>query len=44
MEEIAQIKNLTLNATGAIGALACEHGLDWRAVPRHRRDGPRPSA
>jgi citrate synthase len=32
MEEIAKIKNLTLNATGAIGALACELGLDWRAV------------
>jgi len=32
MEEIAQAKKLTLNATGAIGALACELGLDWRAV------------
>jgi citrate synthase len=32
MEEIAALKNLTLNATGAIGALACELGLDWRAV------------
>ena len=32
MEEIAREKNLTLNATGAIGALACELGLDWRAV------------
>ena len=32
MEEIAKLKNLTLNATGAIGALACELGLDWRAV------------
>jgi citrate synthase len=32
MEEIAAIKKLTLNATGAIGALACELGLDWRAV------------
>lgn len=32
MEEISRIKNLTLNATGAIGALACELGLDWRAV------------
>ena len=32
MEEIASIKKLTLNATGAIGALACELGLDWRAV------------
>ena len=25
-------RNLTLNATGAIGALACELGLDWRIV------------
>ncbi|HJT60197.1 MAG TPA: citryl-CoA lyase [Burkholderiales bacterium] len=32
MEEIAKLKNLTLNATGAIGALACELGLDWRVV------------
>ena len=32
MEEIAKEKNLVLNATGAIGALACELGLDWRAV------------
>jgi citrate synthase len=32
MEEISSIKKLTLNATGAIGALACELGLDWRAV------------
>ena len=32
MEEIAREKNLTLNATGAIGALACELGLDWRCV------------
>lgn len=32
MEEIAEAKKLTLNATGAIGALACELGLDWRAV------------
>ena len=32
MEELARLKGLTLNATGAIGALACELGLDWRAV------------
>jgi len=32
MEEIAEQKRLTLNATGAIGALACELGLDWRCV------------
>lgn len=32
MEEIAALKGLTLNATGAIGSLACELGLDWRAV------------
>ncbi len=32
MEEIAREKNLVLNATGAIGALACELGLDWKAV------------
>jgi citrate synthase len=32
MEELASVKKLTLNATGAIGALACELGLDWRAV------------
>jgi citrate synthase len=32
IEEVARLKNLTLNATGAIGALACELGLDWRAV------------
>jgi citrate synthase len=32
METIAAEKRLTLNATGAIGALACELGLDWRCV------------
>jgi len=32
MEELAAEKRLVLNATGAIGALACELGLDWRAV------------
>lgn len=32
MEQIAEEKRLTLNATGAIGALACELGLDWRCV------------
>lgn len=32
MEAIAAEKKLVLNATGAIGALACELGLDWRAV------------
>lgn len=32
MEEIAREKGITLNATGAIGALACELGLDWKIV------------
>jgi citrate synthase len=32
MEEIAAAKGITLNATGAIGALACELGLDWKVV------------
>ena len=32
MEEIAKSKGITLNATGAIGALACELGLDWKVV------------
>jgi citrate synthase len=32
MEEIGKKKNLVVNATGAIGALACELGIDWRAV------------
>ena len=32
MEKIAEEKNLTLNATGAIGALACELGLEWKVV------------
>jgi citrate synthase len=32
MEEIAAAKKLTLNATGAIGALACELGLDPKCV------------
>jgi citrate synthase len=32
MEEIGRSRNLVVNATGAIGALACELGLDWRAV------------
>jgi len=32
MEQVAEKKKLTLNATGAIGALACELGIDWRAV------------
>lgn len=32
MEEIARTRAITLNATGAIGALACELGLDWKVV------------
>jgi citrate synthase len=32
MEEIAAARGITLNATGAIGALACELGLDWKIV------------
>jgi len=32
MEEIGRKKNMVVNATGAIGALACELGMDWRAV------------
>ncbi len=32
MDEIAKEKGITLNATGAIGALACELGLDWKVV------------
>jgi len=32
MEEIAKARGITLNATGAIGALACELGLDWKIV------------
>jgi len=32
MEDIAKERGITLNATGAIGALACELGLDWKVV------------
>ena len=32
MEAIAKEKDITLNATGAIGALACELGLEWKIV------------
>ena len=32
MEEIGREKNLVVNATGAIGALACELGIPWQAV------------
>jgi citrate synthase len=32
MEAVSTEKDLTLNATGAIGALACELGLDWKVV------------
>ncbi|HEX6266229.1 MAG TPA: citryl-CoA lyase [Burkholderiales bacterium] len=32
MEAVSKERNLTLNATGAIGALACELGLDWKVV------------
>jgi citrate synthase len=32
IEEVGREKNLVVNATGAIGALSCELGLDWKAV------------
>jgi len=32
MEAIGQERKLVVNATGAIGALSCELGLDWKAV------------
>jgi citrate synthase len=32
MEAVAKERGITLNATGAIGALACELGLDWKVV------------
>jgi citrate synthase len=32
IEEIANARGITLNATGAIGALACELGLEWKIV------------
>jgi citrate synthase len=32
VEALGKEKNLVVNATGAIGALACELGLDWRSV------------
>ncbi len=32
MEAVAKERGITLNATGAIGALACELGLEWKVV------------